>query len=195
MDKYILGKRIQQRREARQLTQADFADTLGISTSALNSIESGYRSVDAIGLLTIARLLGSTPDELLAPAEGEADSDKWKTEWNTCAHCGNRSAHVHPIEYDAPNIDWLECPQCGFRNYPEDKPPEAVHIVVSLKNGATAVTATRRIDVYRLVGILSDAQNMLLNDGGIYLDPDIAELKVALSILQHPGDDLGVSDE
>ena len=52
--KLFVGRRIRELREANRLTQAGFAERLGISTSYLNQIENNQRSVSAAVLLSLA---------------------------------------------------------------------------------------------------------------------------------------------
>ena len=52
--KLFVGRRVRDLREANRLTQAAFAERLGISTSYLNQIENNQRSVSAAVLLALA---------------------------------------------------------------------------------------------------------------------------------------------
>jgi len=66
-----LASRIRRAREAAGLTQEDVARALGVSRSAVAQIEAGRRRVDSIELSKIARLLGRSVAELLAPVFDE----------------------------------------------------------------------------------------------------------------------------
>lgn len=52
--KLFIGRKIRELREANRLTQAAFAERIGISTSYLNQIENNQRSVSAAVLLSLA---------------------------------------------------------------------------------------------------------------------------------------------
>src|SRR5690606_475652 len=52
--KLFIGRKIRDLREANRLTQAAFAQRIGISTSYLNQIENNQRSVSAAVLLALA---------------------------------------------------------------------------------------------------------------------------------------------
>lgn len=60
-----LGRRIARARERRGLTQAQLAEALGLSQSAISRIESGVRAVDSLELARIAAVLGVSVLELL----------------------------------------------------------------------------------------------------------------------------------
>ena len=80
--KLFVGRRIRELREANRLTQAGFAERLGLSTSYLNQIENNQRPVSAAVLLALAESfqvdiadLSSGEDERLISALAEALSD------------------------------------------------------------------------------------------------------------------------
>ncbi|MBL8584006.1 MAG: helix-turn-helix transcriptional regulator, partial [Rhizobiaceae bacterium] len=52
--KLYIGRKVREIREASRLTQAAFAERLGISTSYLNQIENNQRPVSASVLLSLA---------------------------------------------------------------------------------------------------------------------------------------------
>jgi Zn-dependent peptidase ImmA (M78 family)/DNA-binding XRE family transcriptional regulator len=60
-----LGRRIARARERRGLTQAQLAEAVGLSQSAISRIESGLRAVDSLELARIATVLGVSVLELL----------------------------------------------------------------------------------------------------------------------------------
>jgi len=80
--KLFIGRKIRELREANRLTQAGFADRIGISTSYLNQIENNQRSVSAAVLLALAEQfrvdisdLATGESERLLSALSEALSD------------------------------------------------------------------------------------------------------------------------
>ena len=81
-NKLFIGRKIRDLREANRLTQAAFAERLGISTSYLNQIENNQRSVSAAVLLALAEAfridiadLSSGESDRLLSALSEAVSD------------------------------------------------------------------------------------------------------------------------
>ena len=52
--KLYIGRKVRKLREDQQLTQAHFAERIGISTSYLNQIENNQRPVSAAVLLSLA---------------------------------------------------------------------------------------------------------------------------------------------
>ena len=80
--KLFIGRKIRDLREANRLTQAAFAERIGISTSYLNQIENNQRSVSASVLLALAEAfridisdLSSGESERLLSALSEAVND------------------------------------------------------------------------------------------------------------------------
>lgn len=81
-NKLFIGRKIRDLREANRLTQAAFAERIGISTSYLNQIENNQRSVSAAVLLALAETfridiadLSSGESERLLSALSEALAD------------------------------------------------------------------------------------------------------------------------
>jgi predicted transcriptional regulator/transcriptional regulator with XRE-family HTH domain len=81
-NKLFIGRKIRELREANRLTQAAFAERIGISTSYLNQIENNQRSVSAAVLLALAETfrieiadLSSGESERLLSALSEALTD------------------------------------------------------------------------------------------------------------------------
>jgi Helix-turn-helix. len=60
-----LGARIARRRKDSQLTQAQLAETLGVSQPTMNAYELGQRRIPVSALPTLARALGAGLEELL----------------------------------------------------------------------------------------------------------------------------------
>jgi predicted transcriptional regulator/transcriptional regulator with XRE-family HTH domain len=74
-DEVQIGGRIKRLRRQRSLTQADFAQMLGISASYLNLIEHNRRKVTVNLLFAIAGRLGIEPGELVESEEGRLTSE------------------------------------------------------------------------------------------------------------------------
>lgn len=60
-----LGTRIAELRKTQNITQAQLADTLGISQQTMNAYEMGHRRVPVSALTLLARSLGVSVEELL----------------------------------------------------------------------------------------------------------------------------------
>lgn len=60
-----IGKRIKELRKARKMTQAEFAERLGVTTSAISSYENGTRLPSYEILIKIARIFRVSTDNLL----------------------------------------------------------------------------------------------------------------------------------
>jgi transcriptional regulator with XRE-family HTH domain len=70
----VLGQRLREIREKRGLSQAAFADLLGLDRTTLNKIENGTRSDVRISeLFRFATVLDIAPIHLLVPLDGDGD--------------------------------------------------------------------------------------------------------------------------
>ncbi|MBQ7035884.1 MAG: helix-turn-helix transcriptional regulator [Clostridia bacterium] len=65
MDNYIIGERVKKLREARGISQKDFAKKLNITASRLSNWENGYNKIPFDFIPEIASLLGGSVDALL----------------------------------------------------------------------------------------------------------------------------------
>lgn len=74
IDSLTLGKRIRQRRVDAALTLAEVASAVGVATSHMSSLENGKREAKLSELQVIARVLGTSLDQLLStePLTGRA---------------------------------------------------------------------------------------------------------------------------
>ncbi|NLG25645.1 MAG: helix-turn-helix transcriptional regulator [Clostridiales bacterium] len=68
VDYRLLGAHIRRVRKERGMTQAQLADAVQVSASFLGHIERGSRVLSVNTLVSLARCLGISLDELLAPA-------------------------------------------------------------------------------------------------------------------------------
>lgn len=78
-----LGQRIKYYRKKAGIQQKSLAETLGISTSALNYYESNKRQPTAVMLSNIAKILNITGDELLGLEVHPDLIAQNRTEFNT----------------------------------------------------------------------------------------------------------------
>ena len=69
IDPKVLGRRLQEARKARGLTQQDVAKELGLARTTITAIEKGPRSVQPEELLQLARLYGRGVSELVRRRE------------------------------------------------------------------------------------------------------------------------------
>ena len=77
-----LGNRIAQLRKENQITQAQLAETLGVSQSAMNAYELGHRRVPVSALTILAKALSIGLSELLgetnAATRKRGPAPKWQ---------------------------------------------------------------------------------------------------------------------
>ena len=79
MDKVTIGRKIRAARQQLGLTQAEFADRLGVSPKSLSSWERGAFLVDVIMLNTIAMEAGMTLNDFAdTPSSGTEASHETK---------------------------------------------------------------------------------------------------------------------
>jgi transcriptional regulator with XRE-family HTH domain len=69
----VLGQRIAAQRKAQDITQAQLAETLGVSQQAMNSFEKGRRRVPVSLLPAIAQTLHTTLDALVSEQQPAAE--------------------------------------------------------------------------------------------------------------------------
>jgi transcriptional regulator with XRE-family HTH domain len=67
-----LGARVAELRKARDITQVEMAETLGVSQQTINSYEVGRRRIPVSALPALARSLGVSLEELLGEDAGGA---------------------------------------------------------------------------------------------------------------------------
>lgn len=60
-----LGARVAELRKARDITQVQLAEHLGVSQQTINAYETGYRRMPVSALPPVARFLGMSLDELV----------------------------------------------------------------------------------------------------------------------------------
>lgn len=65
MDYVLLGKRVRIRRNVLDITQADLAETIGVSVSFVGHIERGTRKLSVETLYELCKALDTTADFLL----------------------------------------------------------------------------------------------------------------------------------
>ena len=63
-----IGRRVAEERIRLQLTQAAFAERVGVSLKYLQRVEAGRENLTVSSLVRLANLLGVTPRDLFAPA-------------------------------------------------------------------------------------------------------------------------------
>src|SRR5690349_17441747 len=98
-----LGARIRQTRGVRGITLRELAVQLGVSPATMSAVENGRTGISALRLTEVARLLGVSTDDLLAPVPtddvaGAAAPDTASSDWR----------HYDPLNFDAPLMAALE---------------------------------------------------------------------------------------
>ena len=69
LDPVILGRKLREARENRQLTQEQAAQAIGISRTALVHIENGKRSLSTLELSALSKLYRRSPADFFAVEE------------------------------------------------------------------------------------------------------------------------------
>ena len=84
-----LGNRIARLRKESHITQAQLAETLAVSQSAMNAYELGHRRVPVSALTILAKALGASLGELLgetnATTKKRGPAPKWQQQIETIA--------------------------------------------------------------------------------------------------------------
>lgn len=84
-----LGNRIARLRKESHITQAQLAETLAVSQSAMNAYELGHRRVPVSALTILAKALGTSLSELLgetnATTKKRGPAPKWQQQIETIA--------------------------------------------------------------------------------------------------------------
>ena len=73
IDPRALGRRLQEARKARGLTQQDAADSLSVARTTVTALEKGERRMRPGELIQLARLYGRPVSEFVGPKEPIAD--------------------------------------------------------------------------------------------------------------------------
>jgi transcriptional regulator with XRE-family HTH domain len=74
-DDKAFGRRLQEIRKRRGLSQVDVAQRLGIHQSLISQYERGYLRLHGALLVRLAQALHTTPDEILAVREAGGNGD------------------------------------------------------------------------------------------------------------------------
>jgi transcriptional regulator with XRE-family HTH domain len=74
-DEKAFGRRVQEIRKRRGLSQVEVAQRLGIHQSLVSQYERGYLRLHGALVVRLAQLLRTTPDEILAVKDGKAAGD------------------------------------------------------------------------------------------------------------------------
>ena len=68
---FMVGERLRQARVSRQLSLADVAGEAHVSAATLSRVERDKQAIDVQLFLTLARVLNTTPADLLRDSDGE----------------------------------------------------------------------------------------------------------------------------
>lgn len=133
----VLGRRLQEARKARRLTQQDVADVLGVARTTVTAIEKGERRVQPLELARLAEQLDVPVAELLRPAHASRVSlDTSAVELRaTFDSYVTADAALGPLVFELERLcaDYLELEQLAGissrrprpRSYTIDTDPEA----------------------------------------------------------------------
>lgn len=102
-----------------------------------------------------------------------------------CQHCQHEWAAVYPIDPDAPYgcqgcID-LECPNCHKRTKTVKAEPP-FHFVITQMNGATWVKPSKPASRLRVIGLLTEALDMLHESANTIISPDVCDLRIWITV-------------
>ena len=78
MDYYVIGQNIRKVRKAKNLSQEELAEKIGISTTHMSHIETGNTKLSLPVLVDIAAVLEVRTDDLLNPERNATTSDAAK---------------------------------------------------------------------------------------------------------------------
>ena len=130
IDPKVLGRRLQDARKARGLTQQDVAKDLGIARTTVTAIEQGERRVRPEELIRLSRLYGREVNELVRDREV---AEEFAIQFRAAiAQAGRHETELARAiqEFQQLCEDYLELEQlCGApltRNYPPPYPIEGI---------------------------------------------------------------------
>lgn len=132
IDPRVLGRRLQEARKARGLTQQDVAESLNIARTTVTALEKGERRVRSDELIQLARLYGRPIGDLVGPHEPMAD---FAVQFRTAvASAGSRQVQAEldkgVQEFQRLCEDYLYLERLNgaplTRNYPAPYPYEGV---------------------------------------------------------------------
>jgi Zn-dependent peptidase ImmA (M78 family)/transcriptional regulator with XRE-family HTH domain len=167
IDPKVLGRRLQEARKARGLTQQDAASDLGIARTTVTAIEQGERRVRPQELLRLSRLYGWAVNELV---RGREVAEEFATQFRAAiAQAGRHQTElVQAIqEFQRLCEDYLELERlCGApltRNYSSQYPIAGI----SPKEAAEDIASAERNRLGLGDGPILRLREILENDVGL----------------------------
>lgn len=167
IDPKVVGRRLQEARKARSLTQQDVANELGIARTTVTAIEQGERRVRPEELIQLARLYGREVSDLVREREVvEEFSVQFRT---AIAEAGRHQTELSRAIQDFQQFceDYLELEQlCGApltRNYPSQYSIEGI----SPEEAAEDIASAERNRLGLGDGPILRLREILENDVGL----------------------------
>jgi Zn-dependent peptidase ImmA (M78 family)/DNA-binding XRE family transcriptional regulator len=167
IDPKVVGRRLQNARKARGLTQQDVANDLGIARTTVTAIEQGERRVRPEELIRLARLYGREVSEFVREREVVQE---FAVQFRTAiAQAGRHQSELAQSVDDFQRLceDYLEIEQlCGaplMRNYP----PQYALEGVSPEEAAEDIASSERNRLGLGDGPIPRLREILENDVGL----------------------------
>jgi Zn-dependent peptidase ImmA (M78 family)/DNA-binding XRE family transcriptional regulator len=167
IDPKALGRRLQDARKARGLTQQDVANDLGSARTTVTAIEQGERRIRPEELIQLARLYGREVNELVRDRQV---TEEFAVQFRTAiAQAGRHQAELARAiqEFQQLCEDYLELEQlCGApltRNYPQQYPVEGI----SPEEAAEDIASAERNRLGLGDGPILRLREILENDVGL----------------------------
>lgn len=101
VDYNIIGERIKNARRAKNLTQEDLAEKIGVSIAFLSRIERGSSQINLKRLSQICQLLGVTEGQIL---NGSSDNSKKYLDTEFAMLLGSCSVEQQKLIYDVAKV-------------------------------------------------------------------------------------------
>lgn len=139
MDNIEIGQRIRAARLAKNLTQTQLGEALGVSGKAVSKWETGRGAPEVDSLPQLAKLLGL---DLAALLEGQKEQERMngnfkKMRFYVCPQCGNMMISAGAGEYSC----------CGhiLQALQPQKPDEAHSVNIAVSDGDWFLTSTHEM--------------------------------------------------
>jgi Zn-dependent peptidase ImmA (M78 family)/transcriptional regulator with XRE-family HTH domain len=168
-----LGKRLQEARKARGLTQQEAADHLGVARTTLTAIEKGDRRIQAVELAQLANLYGRSVGEFLRRGEPVEEFAVQLRGTLPRSSAGESEVLAPSWEFQRLCEDYLELERLRGAPLPRRYPPEYPIEGVSPDAAAEDVASAERNRLGLGDGPIPDLRGLLENEVGLrsfYMD-------------------------
>ncbi len=169
IDPKLLGRRLQEARKARGLTQQDAAEHLSVARTTITALEKGERRIRPDELLQLAKLYGRTVNEMLGPRGPVADfSVQFRA---AIASAGPQRAWTEleqgVLEFQRLCQDYLYLENLSGVSLPRAYPPQYSLEAVAPEEAAEDIASAERNRLGLGDGPLLNLREALENDVGI----------------------------